>query len=61
MEPFGLMQLLSNLLPKPAEKSEEPAPSAPPTPPPDAPVLEEKPNACVGFFEAHNRRAGRRR
>ena len=60
MEPFGLLNLLKTLLPpeqetaSPPQKSEE----EPPSPPAE---MEEKPNACASFLEAHERRAKRKR
>ncbi len=63
MEPFGLFQLLNSLLPKAPQTEEktEPAtpvaaPSAPAEEPPKAP-----PNACLDFFERHERMRRRNR
>ncbi len=65
MEPFGLLQLLDALLPKSDKGEENRAPSAPSrTPDPAEPQIVEtptaqKPNACVEFFERHEKRANR--
>ncbi len=59
MESFGLLNFLKALLPaEPAtnEKKEEPPQAPPPSPP-----AEEKLNACLHFFEAHELRAKRNR
>ncbi len=60
MEPFGLFQLLNSLLPKPASASEEGGETPPPKEEKTQPPIESPPpapNACLGFFEAHDRRA----
>ena len=61
MEPFGLLNLLKTLIPN----EETPPPSQPPEseplPPPQPIEQEEKPNACLGFLEAHEKRAQRKR
>ncbi len=60
MEPFGLLRLLNDLLPKPPEKTEEKEPKEP-APPPQSTEKAEKPNACLAFFEAHEQRANRKK
>ncbi len=63
MEVFGLIKMLNSLLPKGENSAEEtgnapPPPASEPTPPLPPPT--EKPNACLDFFNAHERRRKRK-
>ncbi len=61
MEPFGVFSLLKSMLTNPPSESKKREDSPPPSKAPSAeePPLppQEKPNACLGFFEAHDRRS----
>ncbi len=61
METFGLMQLLSTLLPAAAKTEEKSEESAPPPPAVVEPQTTEKTNACLQFFERHDRVAKNRK
>lgn len=64
MEPFGLFQILQNLLTPPSPSAENVAPSSSPEPEPQAPDERSVPsaptrNAAAQFLENHEKRAGR--
>ena len=59
MEPFGLLNLLSTLLPQTQEKqSPAPAPTEAPAPTTKNERVEtaDKENPCAAFLEAHDKR-----
>ncbi len=61
MEGFGLFDLLNSMLTTPQKNNSSEEEKASPTKEPQTQeTVPPKPNACVDFFEAHERRSRRR-